>query len=234
MINTKFSMIKVFVVLFLLFSLTACSLAGALSAEDPEPNETSLEDETEDQIETDDESNYLSCPIKGESLVLGLDHTITIQNDGVNLNHILHAGMLPLFVTSIDLDGQTNISSGEPIQIPYEMMGTMRVCEVEAQGIMLASASGFCIDGVLYLTIIENWQPASGTMTCEDEVMSFQTPGPGAFSHEGEDGSGEVFYLVPDSEGYTILREFGEGSGYHSWTLYASEIPTVPLVPSEP
>jgi len=38
-------------------------------------------------------------------------------------------------------------------------------------------------------------------------------------------------YLVDDSKGYTEIRSFHTGSGYHSWTLYAAQIPLVPLVP---
>jgi hypothetical protein len=111
------------------------------------------------------------------------------------------------------------------------MMGVMGPCSVEMAGEMQVSASGTCTDGVVYLRIVETWQSATGSMTCDDNVIPFNTPGPGTYVHEGPDGGGEIFYLVDSSDGYTVMRPFGEGSGYHSWTLYASQIELVPLVP---
>ena len=45
--------------------------------------------------------------------------------------------------------------------------------------------------------------------------------------------SGEIFYLVEGAEGYSSMRPFLEGDGYHTWTLYTTgdNIPVVPLVP---
>ena len=98
-------------------------------------------------------------------------------------------------------------------------------------GTMVASASGFCVDGTVYLTIIEDWQSASGTMTCDDGAMPFMIPASGPRVHQGADGAGEVFHLVAGSQGFTSMRPFQEGEGYHSWTLYATQVDSVPLVP---
>jgi len=53
----------------------------------------------------------------------------------------------------------------------------------------------------------------------------------GVQTHSGVDGEGEIFYLVEGSEGYSSMRPFAEGEGYHTWTLYTQDIPLVPLVP---
>jgi hypothetical protein len=175
--------------------------------------------------------SFLSCPTNGESLILGFDHAVTIEQPDVNLTHILREGYLTLLAGEADADGNVALSSVGNPSLDYEMMGVMGPCSVTMAGIMQVSASGTCNDGVVYLTIIETWQSADGTMVCDGTAMAFSSPGPGAFTHEGADGAGEVFYLVDSSEGYTVMRPFGEGSGYHSWTLYATQIPLVPLVP---
>lgn len=234
----EFSRIKVLISLLLLLLSAACSAQNDLSPSDENTEIPGEVQETETAvIEAPDEepgTSFLSCPSVGESVTLGLDHTLTIEMPEVNLTHILHEGFLQLTSDSIDPNGETIISSAGSVELPYEMMGTMAECTVEMSGTMFTSASGFCVDGVVYLTILEDWQSASGQMICDGEMMAFQSPGPGTFSHEGADGSGEVFYLVSEPEGYTIMREFGQGSGYHSWTLYASQIESVPLVPAEP
>jgi len=234
----KCSRIKVLIVLSLILLSTACSTQNDLSASD---ENAEIPDEVQQTattvIEAPDEASemgFLACPSVGESLTLGLDHTLTIEMPEVNLTHILHEGFLLLSAVSIDSNGETILSSAGSVTLPYEMMGTMAECTVEMSGTMFTSASGFCVDGVVYLTILEEWQSASGQMVCDGEMMAFQSPGPGTFAHEGADGNGEVFYLVSEPEGYTIMREFGQGSGYHSWTLYASQIESVPLVPAEP
>ncbi len=208
----------------------------------PEPQEPEPTDQPEPTIEPEpleepatteepSESAFLSCPTSGETLTLGFDHAITIEQAGVNLTHILKEGFLLLIPGEADADGTVSLSSTTPQPLSYEMLGIMGDCSVEMSGMMDVSATGTCTDGVVYLTIEETWHSASGVMTCDNNTIPFNTPESQTYIHEGPDGSGEVFYLVADSAGYTVMREFGMGSGYHSWTLYASTIDLVPLVP---
>ena len=202
----------------------------------PEPPQPELPTESEPEQEPEESSEsstneFLSCPVSGENLTLGFDHALTVDQEGVNLTHFLKQGYLTLTAGDVEEDGTVNLSSLDTQMLNYEMIGVMDVCGVEVTGTMEASASGTCKDGVVYLTIVETWLPGSGQITCEDGAASFTAPGPGAFVHEGPDGSGEVFYLVEDSAGYTVMREFAMGSGYHTWTLYASLIELAPLVP---
>ena len=238
---------KYLISIILLFSLilNACQTSAplpddSLEPEEPvsqeEPQEPEQPDEPEPVVEFNEgeelpADGFLTCPISGESLILGFDHAVTIEQPDVSLTHILKEGFLTLVVGEADADGNVALSSTGETNLAYEMMGVMGPCSVEMAGIMQVSASGTCTDGVVYLTIIETWQSADGTMLCEDNIIPFSSPGPGAFVHEGADGAGEVFYLVDGSEGYTVMRSFGMGSGYHSWTLYATQIPLVPLVP---
>lgn len=228
---------KILVICFLILSLSlaGCQSSPAPADDAPEPelpqNQVNPTEPPEQEEEPQDEMSFLSCPTNGESLVLGFDHAVTIEQPDVNLTHILKEGYLTLVAGGADADGNVALSSVGNPSLDYEMMGVMGPCSVTMAGIMQVSASGTCNDGVVYLTIIETWQSANGSMTCDDDVIAFSSPGPGSFTHEGADGAGEVFYLVDSSEGYTVMRPFGEGSGYHSWTLYAAQIPLVPLVP---
>lgn len=220
--------------LILFLSLAGCQSSAAPPADVPElevPENQANPNDPEQADEPQENMSFMGCPTSGETLTLGFDHALTIEQPDVNLTHLLKEGFLTLSAEEADADGTVSLSSAGNTSMGYEMIGEMGPCSVELAGSMQASASGTCIDGVVYLTIIETWQPGSGTMTCDDDVVPFNSPGPGSFVHEGADGAGEVFYLVDGSAGYTVMRPFGEGSGYHSWTLYASQIDLVPLVP---
>lgn len=225
---------------YLLFSLlcvclllAACQTPAVSLVDEPEPEDpvNQVAPGEPEQAEEHGEAEFLGCPASGETLILGFDHALTIEQPDVNLTHILKEAFLTITAAEADEDGTVSLSSVGEASLEYEMMGVMGPCSVELAGTMQASASGTCTDGVVYLTIVETWQSGSGTMTCEDEVIPFNSPGPGAFVHESPDGAGEVFYLVDGSEGYTVMRPFGAGSGYHSWTLYTTQIELVPLVP---
>lgn len=241
------SVSKYLIISFLLLSLmlNACQTSAPPPEENPEPAVPESQAEPQEpepplepepviepgNVEESAADGFLSCPTSGETLTLGFDHALTIEQPDVNLTHILKEGYLTLVAREVDADGTVGLSSVGSPSLEYAMMGVMGPCSVEMAGTMQVSASGICNDGIVYLTIVETWQSADGNMVCDGNTMAFSSPGPGAFTHEGADGAGEVFYLVEGSEGYTVMRPFGAGSGYHSWTLYASQIDLVPLVP---
>lgn len=241
------SVSKYLIISLLLFSLVlnACQKSAPPLDENPEPAVPENPPESQkpepphepepaiepSEVEEGVPNGFLPCPTVGETLTLGFDHALTIEQPDVNLTHILKEGYLTLVAGEVDADGTVDLSSIGSPSLDYEMMGIMGPCSVTMAGIMQVSASGICTDGVVYLTIVETWQSADGNMVCDGTAMAFSSPGPGAFTHEGADGAGEVFYLVDSSEGYTVMRPFGEGSGYHSWTLYATQIDVVPLFP---
>ena len=218
-----------------------CSVLSAFnpsSAEENTPEESLPTEEipeeassSSDNAQDSESPDFLNCPSPGETLYLGFDHTLTINYEGASLTHILHSGMLNLNVQAAADEGEVAVSSTAPITIPYEMQGVIKDCSMEMAGNMIASASGYCEDGTVYLIITEDWQAASGQMVCPDGAVPFQIPKVGKMIHEGADGNGEVFYLVEGSEGYTSMRPFQEGDGYHTWTLYTTQIDPVPLVP---
>ena len=103
---------------------------------------------------------------------------------------------------------------------------------------MTPSAHGNCEAGVVSLIIEENWMAMNGEMTCVDPdgdtvIMPFNVPPMGLQQHTGQNGAGEIFYLVDSSEGYSSMRPFLEGEGYHTWTLYTEDVPLVPLAPED-
>ena len=91
---------------------------------------------------------------------------------------------------------------------------------------MTPSATGHCQNGVVYLTIVEDWGPFEGKMTCDDKTVAYNMPPMGAMTHTGADGNGEIFYLdkgfSTEGAGYTTIRAFEgpSGSGDHIWTLF--------------
>ncbi len=163
-----------------------------------------------------------SCPPSGSSMLLKFSANIAVEYREAKIEHVLQDGTLGLVLTGSD--GAVRIESAEGAPIPYEMTGTMDKCNFEGQGEMIPSVSGYCRDGIVYLTILENWGPYEGQMTCEDKVVPFNIPAMGVMRHTGADGQGEVFPLDKgfsgEGAGYTSIRPFQAGSGEHVWTLF--------------
>jgi hypothetical protein len=154
-------------------------------------------------------------------MLLKFSANITIEHEGAVIEHSLHDGILNLMVGA---DGWS-IEKAEGTSIVYEMNGSMPKCVLEGEGTMTPSASGYCENGVVYLTIVEDWGPYNGTMTCEDAIIPLNIPSMGTMTHSGADGQGEVFPLEKgfsgEGAGYTSIRPFaGPGTGEHVWTLF--------------
>lgn len=231
----RFGLFLLFV--FLLF-LSSCTLINLAIPQENKPGEESgvvdlptagEPSGSSDSAEESDEE-LLGC-FDVQGLTLAVDHTLTITEAETNLTHILQHGGIGLLVSTDTEQGDTAITTAAPQNLDYEYMGVVGPCVVDAQGKVILSAEGYCEDGIVYLTITEDWQAASGTMTCDDEVVSFPIAGYTAV-HSGEFGKGEEFLITSDPVGYTVMREFQGGEGYHSWTL-AFDIGLVPLVPED-
>ena len=235
--KTKWATRAGFGLLFvLLLSLSSCTLINLALQQDNNIGEDSgtidqpVGDDQPASSDTtiDSDGELLGC-FDVEGLTLSVDHTLTITEAETNLTHILQHGGIGLLVSTDTSQGDTAITTAAPQTLPYEYMGVVGPCVVDAEGEVVLSAEGYCEDGIVYLTITEDWQAASGTMTCDDDVMSFPIAGYKAV-HSGEFGKGEEFLITSDPAGYTVLREFQGGDGYHSWTL-AFDIGLVPLAP---
>ena len=204
---------------------------GATQSEE----DSSSDDQNENPVEPEFGSDTLPCPLKDSTLILGFDHALTVNYEETSISHFLHQGWLELKV--IDENG-TIASEGSPT-IPYSMEGVMSAeCTLTADGSMTPAAHGSCEAGVVNLIIEENWTALEGQMECIDSdgdviVMPFKAPAMGVQVHSGQNGTGEIFYVVEGGEGYSSMRPFVEGEGYHTWTLYTEEVPLVPLVPED-
>lgn len=180
--------------------------------------------------ENSEEGALLGC-FDVRAYTLSVDHTLTITETETSLTHILHHGGIAL-QTSQDTDkGDCSITTAAPMTISYEYMGVVGPCSVDAEGEVIFSAVGYCEDGIVYLTITEDWQPTSGTMVCDDTPVNFPIAGYTAV-HSGQSGLGEEFLITEDVAGFTVMREFQGGEGYHSWTL-AYDIELAPLTPED-
>jgi hypothetical protein len=190
-----------------------------------------MDDQGEGPIEPAFGSDTLPCPPKGAVLILGFDHALTINYGETSINHFLTGGYLNLEVVD---DNGTLMPVGSA-SLEYYMEGKMSDdCTLNSQGSMIPSAHGSCEAGVVSLIIEENWLPLEGEMVCIDtdgsvDVVPFNVPPMGKQIHSGENGAGEIFYLVEGSEGYSSMRPFLEGDGYHTWTLYISDDEPVPV-----
>jgi hypothetical protein len=163
-----------------------------------------------------------ACPPPGSTMLLKFSANISVEYGEAKIDHVLQDGLLNLLVTGSE--GASHIESVEGSPIPYEMTGSMGDCGFSGKGEMVPSASGYCQSGVVYLTILEDWGPYEGQMTCDDEVVPFNIPAMGTMRHTGADGQGEVFPLdrgfSSEGAGYTSIRPFAAGSGEHIWTLF--------------
>jgi len=249
--KTVFYLCFVLIAVCLISTQTGCAVLDLVlpsnDAEAPVPEEQSEPAEEKDVPDTPEgeevvedsapepaegEPQFFNCPQAGEQMTLGFDHTLTMNYGSASMTHVLKSGTLTLVAQTVNDQGQMEIASAGTTTLPTEMFGVMDECSMEMEGTMIASATGTCVDGTVYLTITEDWQGLSGTMTCPDGQMPFTIPAAGPRVHTGADGAGEVFYLVSGSGGYTTQRPFLEGDGYHSWTLYTTQVDLVPLVPA--
>jgi hypothetical protein len=225
----------------LLLGLVSCSRANLPlnspsdepeTQEQPAPADTGEIDNAGQSIEVQPAGDFLDCPPAGTALYLELDHAVTFNYETMSLSHFLHQGYVQLEVQENGLIG-TLI----PGRLKYSMEGVMSPeCSTSGEGQMMVTVSGTCEEGMVKLKIDEDWQALSAQMECVDEdgeviTAHFDAPAVGKMPNHGPNGEGEIFFLTDDEAGYVVMRPFEQGQGYHTWTLYTTLIPTVPLVP---
>ncbi len=213
-------------VALLLVLSTSCS---ALSLVNP-PSDAGDTSDAGDPPAADasgDTGEVLTC-FHANNYVLSFDHTLTVNQEGTSLTHILKQGGIALLSEANSGGHDAIITTASPQTLNFEYMGILGPCSVDAAGTVNVSAEGYCDAGIIYLNITEDWSDTEGTMTCEDSSVPFSAPG-ASFTHSGAAGLGEEFLITDDSNGHTVMREFLGGEGYHSWTLMM-DISLVPLV----
>ncbi len=203
--------------------LVLCTSCSALSLVNPpsDAGDSPAEDASGDTGEV------LTC-FHANNYVLSFDHTLTVNQEGTSLTHILKQGGIALLSEANSGGHDAILSTASPQTLNFEYMGILGPCSVDAAGTVKVTAEGYCDAGVVYLNITEEWSKTEGTMTCEDSIVPFSAPG-AAFTHSGVSGLGEEFLITDDSNGHTVMREFQGGEGYHSWTLIM-DVSLVPLV----
>jgi hypothetical protein len=185
--------------------LVLCTSCSALSLVNPPPDEGDPSD-AGDSSDTGETGEVLTC-FHANNYVLSFDHTLTVNQEGTSLTHILKQGGIALLSEANSGGHDAILSTASPQTLNFEYMGILGPCSVDAAGTVNVSAEGYCDAGLIYLNITEDWSATEGTMTCEDSVVPFSN----------------------DSNGHTVMREFLGGEGYHSWTL-TMDISLVPLV----
>ena len=223
-------------IMVILILTSACSALNLVipTADAGDPSEDASSDASVDPPavppaagNSGDTGEVLTC-FHADNYVLGFDHTLTVNEQGTSLTHILKHGGIAL-LSEVNTGGHDAIlTTASPQSLDCEYMGVLGPCSVEAGGTVVVSAEGYCDAGIVYLNITEDWSPTEGTMTCDGGGVPFSAPG-SAFTHSGASGLGEEFLIIDDSNGYTVMREFLGGEGYHSWTL-SMDVSLVPLV----
>jgi hypothetical protein len=149
---------------------------------------------------------------------------LKMKVEEMSLTHVLDDGILNLGL--VESDGPVyQVYTIEPTTIRYTMTGTVGDCSIQGEGTMRPEASGTCQDGVLRLTIMEDWSQVDGSVTCDGETSPIPPiPGLGKMVHTGADGKGEIFPLDAGfsaaGPGYTSIRPFQMGEGEHIWTVF--------------
>ena len=179
---------------------------------------------------SEDTGEVLTC-LHASNYSLTFDHTLTVNAENTSLTHILKQGSIALISEFDSGSHDSLLSTANPQTLDFEYMGVLGPCSVDAGGEVTMSAEGYCDDGIVYLTITENWGGTEGTMTCDGAPVPFSAPGYSA-TNSGASGMGEEFLITDDADGHTLMKPFLGGEGYHSWTLQM-DIGLVPLVPEE-
>jgi len=217
-----------FVVLLVLS--TSCATLGQVNPA-PDNQEAANQPDVDDSPAADDSGDtgeVLTC-FHADNYVLSFDHTLTVNQEGTSLTHILKQGGIALLSEANSGGHDAIITTASPQTLNFEYMGVLgESCSVDAGGTVNVSAEGYCDAGLIYLNITEAWSKTEGSMTCEDSVVPFSAPG-ASYTHSGASGLGEEFLITDDSNGHTVMREFLGGEGYHSWTLMM-DISLIPLV----
>ncbi len=234
-----------YLALLLLVILVLNSACSALNSANPPPDAGAPQDAPADPGEGAAQDAPADPPAPGDSgdtgevltcyhannYLLSFDHTLTVNEQGTSLTHILKDGDIDLLSETNPDDFSVTITTFSPQELSFEYMGVLGPCSVAAGGTVVVSAEGYCEGGIVYLNITEDWGPAEGTMACDGQGVPFSAPG-AAFTHSGASGLGEEFLITDDSNGHTTLREFRGGEGYHSWTLTTGVV-LAPLVDGE-
>ena len=214
-------------VVLILGSACSAKIADAVPSGAEEAGD-SEGDNAEDASE--DTGEVLTCG-HASNYILSFDHTLTVNAEGTSLTHILKQGSIALISELDAVVHDTLLTTALPQTLDFEYMGVLGPCSVDAAGQVTMSAEGYCEDGIVYLTITEDWGSTEGSMTCDGAPVPFSAPGYTA-TNAGASGMGEEFLITDDAAGHTLMKPFLGGEGYHSWTLQM-DIGLVPLVPEE-
>ena len=188
------------------------------------PLSRNLQEPAPAEAEPEGAGGYAPCPVKEGALILKFSAVLKIETEGIVLRHVLDDGILNLGL--VESEGPVyQVYTIEPTTIPYTLSGTMDDCSLQGEGTMRPEASGTCQNGLLRLTIVEDWSQVEGTVTCDGETSPLPPmPALGKMVHNGADGLGEIFPLDPGfseaGPGYTSIRPFQQGEGEHIWTVF--------------
>lgn len=185
------------------------------------------ETDSQDADGGEDTVALLNCPQVGDSLYLVFEHDVTFSAMGMtSINHSMapQAVELRAIDTSGD-DGRVLIENNylvAPGALNVYISGSAGTCRVDGSAKLVPTITGYCEEGIVWLTIYEEWQAYEMLMACDDgPAMPFELPDTG-YKHAGAGGQGLDFWLLEDGPAVREVPFQGAGgSGAHRWVLYA-------------
>jgi len=145
----------------------ASGVGGNLPEEPPEQKSVGEGSEMEGST-----AGALNCPRVGDSLYLVFGHDITFDAMGMaSISHVVAAQALELrateaYVTESGAQAvivESNLA-GPRAELNVYVSGAAGTCTVEASALLVPVVAGRCEDGIVWLTISEQWRDYSLTM----------------------------------------------------------------------
>ncbi|MBN1265036.1 MAG: hypothetical protein JXA25_06060 [Anaerolineales bacterium] len=213
----------------LLMLMLSCSLPALLSrdtgmeAVDEESEEPVLpagSDGEEAQGSADGE-RLGHCPTEDQTWYLSFGHNFQVDTPFGPWKAIAW-GNKPVYFYA---DGTIAVDPVETLEgaVYTELISGDNFCSGHAFVDIYASIDASCSNGVVSMTIYEDWQYQEFTMTCDDDTIQFDIPSYGTTEHKN------LTFPLMASGSSMQTHPFQGGSGAKTWIL-SYEPPLVPLV----
>ena len=207
--------------------------SGEVAPEEGNPPEAALAEQgetvaTDEEAPGEDTPVFLNCPRPGDLLYLAFEHDIVFDAMGMaSLQHTVPAQAIVL--QAVETGGERVLiendyaDAGDALNV--YISGSVGTCTAGGSAKLVPTVAGHCEDGIVWLTIYEEWKNHEMTITCDDgPAMPFALPD-SSYKHAGADEGGLDFWLV---DGEPAVREVpfvgAGGGGVHRWVLYADPL----------
>jgi len=162
-----------------------------------------------------------SCPDEDQTWFLSYGHDFQVDTPYGPWRALASGNKIVYF----NADGSIAVDPTQTIEgaVFTELVDGDNFCSGHAFVDIYSSIDATCSNGVVSMTIYEDWQYQDFTMTCDDDTIQFPIPSFGSATHKNL-----KFPLMSNGSSMQI-HEFQGGSGTKTWIL-SYEPPVVPIV----